>query len=196
MNVWYLPSMSIFHSSAEIRKCAEELIAYLRDLQDATGKDWTNENFRRLEAFAQSKNPDLKSYYRRQGEKSEFLWDFIASSSEAGIFLAAESEQAVHTSADVVALKHDFEKLLYVYSPIRMLITKARDQHHAQELADDLSAYAHGCCLTFNPGSSFVLHFGLWNGAGNVSYLWQSAGEPSPVSSEKIAFKLMNGTSR
>lgn len=182
----------MFQSSAEIRKCAEELIAYLRDLQDARGKDWTDENFRRLDAFAQSKNPELKSYYRKQGESSEFLWDFIASGLEVGIFLAAESEQAVHTTAHVVALKHDFEKLLYVYSPIRILIAKAKDQHHAQELAYDLAAYAQGCCLTFNPGASFILHFGLYSGAGNVSYHWQSAGEPKTLVPEKIVFELVN----
>jgi hypothetical protein len=192
----YLLSMSMFKSSAEIRKCAEELIAYLRDLQDARGTDWTNENFRRLEAFAKSKNPNLESYYRKQGEKSEFLWDFIASSTEAGIFLAAESEQEVHTPRHIVSLKHDFEKLLYVYSPIRILITKAKDQHHAQELADDLVAYARGCCLTFNPGASFILHFCLYDGAGNVSYHWQSAGEPNALSSEKIAFERINEPSR
>ena len=151
----------------------------------------TDENFRRLEAFAQSKNPDLKSYYRKQGEKSEFLWDFIASGLEVGIFLAAESEQAVHTDRDIVALKHDFEKLLYVYSPIRILITKARDQQHAQMLAGELAAYAQGCCLAFNPGASFVLHFGLYNGAGNISYHWQSAGEPKALVPEKINFELV-----
>ena len=78
--------MSIFQSSAEIRKCSEELIETLRDLEDARGRDWTSENFRRLEAFAQSMSPDLVSYYRKPGEKSEFLWDFIASSKEAGIY--------------------------------------------------------------------------------------------------------------
>ena len=110
--------------------------------------------------------------------------------------MAAESEQAVHTSTDVQALKHDFEKLLYVYSPIRILITKAKDLQHAEELADTLAEYADGCCLTFNPGASFILHFGLYNGAGNVSYHWQSAGEPNALRSEKIAFKLMNEPSR
>lgn len=182
----------MFQSSAEIRKCAEELIAYLRDLQDARGKDWTDENFRCLEKFAQSKNSDLKSYYRKRGERSEFLWDFIASGLEVGIFLAAESEQAAHTNADVVGLRHDFEKLLYVYSPIRILITKAKDEHRAQELADDLAAYAQGCCLTFNPGASFILHFGLYNGAGTVSFRWQSAGEPKALVPEKIVFELVS----
>jgi hypothetical protein len=182
----------IFESSVEIRQCANELIAYLQDLQDAQGKDWTDENFRRLEAFAHSKNPTLKSYYRKKGEKAEFLWDFIASGIEEGIFLAAESEQEVHNAAHVVALRHDFEKLLYVYSPIRILITKAKDRRHAQDLAEDLAIYAAGCCLMFNPGASFILHFGLYNGAGNVSYHWQSAGEPKDLVSEKIVFALVN----
>ncbi len=168
-----------------------ELVASLQDLQDARGPGWTDENFRRLKAFAQSRNPNLKSYYRKQGEKSEFLWDFIASGPHVGIFLAAESEQAVHTAPDIVALKHDFEKLLYVYSPIRILITKAKDQGHAETLAGELAEYAQGCCLVFNPGASFILHFGLYNGAGNVSYHWQSAGEPKALVPEKIIFDLV-----
>jgi hypothetical protein len=114
----------MFDTAAEIRRCADELIAALSDLPDATGDAWTQENFRRLDAFARLKNPTLTSYYRKHFEKTEFLWDFIAAAPEVGIFLAAESEQAVADESQVTALKHDFEKLLYVYSPIRILITR------------------------------------------------------------------------
>jgi hypothetical protein len=185
--------MSILSSSIDIRNCAEELIADLQDLQDAHGKDWTDENFRRLKAFVEKRDPTLECYYRKQGERKEFLWDFIASGLEEGIVLVAESEQEVHTAKHIVALKHDFEKLLYVYAPIRLLITKAKDRQDAQKLADELTAYAQGCCLTFNPGASFILHFGFYYGAGNVSYHWQSAGEPKALKKEKMCFKVVNG---
>ena len=96
----------------------------------------------------------------------------------------------------MLGLKHDFEKLLYVYSPIRILITKAKDRHHAQTLADELTSYAESCCLTFNPGASFILHFGLYDDAGNVSYHWQCKGEPKVLVPEKIAFELIEAPSR
>jgi hypothetical protein len=184
--------MHIMKTSDDIRLCAQELIASLSDLRDARGEAWTTENFVRLDAFARSKNPALKSYYKRPGENGEFLWDFVASAPQVGIFLVAESEQAVHNSGQIVALKHDFEKLLYVYSPIRILITKAKDRQHAQELANDLASYAQGCCLTFNPGASFILHFGLYGGSGNVSYHWQSVGEPKPLVVERVVFELVS----
>ena len=180
----------MFDTAAEIRKCADELIAVLSDLPDATGDAWTQENFRRLHAFTQLKNPTLTSYYRKHFEKGEFLWDFIATAPKAGIFLVAESEQAVADGPQVIALKHDFEKLLYVFSPLRVLITKARDRSHAEELAEALASYAHGCCLAFNPGAVFILHFALWHRAGNVSYVWQSRGEPNKPVAEIIRFEV------
>jgi hypothetical protein len=180
----------MFTSRAEIRKAAEDLIESLADLKDASGTTWTQENFRRLDEFALRINPSLESYYRRHGEKKEFLWDFIASSIDTGIIIAAESEQAVANENEVTDLKHDFEKLLYVYSPIRVLITKAKDAAHARKLSEVLAAYAHSCCLCFNPGSVFILHIGLWHGAGNVSYIWQSSGEPEAVVAERLSFEL------
>jgi hypothetical protein len=181
----------MFDTADEIRRCADELIAALSDLPDATGDAWTQENFRRLDAFARLKNPTLTSHYRKHLEKTEFLWDFIAAAPEVGIFLAAESEQAVANEPQVTALKHDFEKLLYVYSPIRILITKARDRNHAGELAEALASYAHGCYLAFNPGAVFILHFVLWHGSGNVSYIWQSRGEPNKRKTETIYFEVL-----
>jgi hypothetical protein len=180
----------MFTKASEIRQCANELIEYLADLPDAKGDPWTQENFRRLDEFARRKNPAIESYYLKHSEKKEFLWDFIASSAEAGIFIAAESEQAVADEGKVTGLKHDFEKLLYVYSPIRILITKARNAGHAKELSEKLAEYAHGCCLSFNPGSVFILHFGLWYDEGTVSYIWQSEGEPKPAVPERLAFEL------
>ena len=166
-------------TSKEILQCAQDLIADLRNLPDDRGKTWTATNFAKLENFVERRGQDLKSYYNRgKGEDREFLWDFIASSPETGIFLAAESEQKSHNAPAIGELKHDFEKLLYVYAPIRILITKARDREHAEEIVQTLRAYAKGCTLRFNPGSVFVLHFGCWDKKESFSYVFQSAGEP------------------
>ena len=83
-----------------------------------------------------------------------------------------------------------------MYSPIRILITKAKNSQHAQALADELTSYAESCCLAFNPGASFILHFGLYGGAGNVSYHWQSKGEPKTLAPEKISFELIESPGR
>lgn len=178
----------MLQTAAEIRECAYKLMASLRDLPDATSDEWTQEVFGRLDKFARSENSALKTYYRDHSEKAEFLWDFLAVAPETGIFLVAESEQAIGNERQITALKHDFEKLLYVYSPLRILVTKARNRDHAGELVQTLESYAHGCCLAFNPGAVFILHFGLWNDSGNVSYLWQSKGEPSELGPEPIHF--------
>lgn len=182
----------MFETAADIRRCADELIEALRDLPDVTGDAWTLENFRRLDAFTREKNPTLTSYHRKHPENAEFLWDFIAVAPQVGVFLAAESEQESVSEEQVRLLKHDFEKLLYVYSPIRVLITKASDPNHAAKLAGDLTSYAQGCCLAFNPGAVFILHFCLWNGAGNISYLWQSSGEPAKPKMESIRFEVVS----
>ena len=176
-------------TSRELLLYANELIDRLRPLEDDRGADFTERNFKLLELFAAEKNPKLKSYYRTKSNSKEFLWDFIAWSPNDGIFLACESEQAVHTNSEVENLKHDFEKLLYVYAPIRLLMTKAKDRGHAETLVESLRSYAKGCCLTFNPGAVFIIHFCLYHNGGNVFYIWQSEGEPHPTKEEELFFR-------
>ena len=109
-------------------------------------------------------------------------------SRQRGILLAAESEQEAHNAETVTALKHDFEKLLYVYAPLRVLVCKARNDDEAAQLVADLKAYALGCCQTFNPGAVFLIHIPLWSKQGTLNYVWQSDGNPNPSKSESMEF--------
>jgi hypothetical protein len=176
-------------SSAKILDYSNRLISHLSDRRlESRGKVWTDHNFSRLRSLFET-NPDVVCYHRpRAGtddKTSEFMWDFLAIQSNGGILLAAESEQ---NHLDAAGLKHDFEKLLYVFAPVRLLVAKARTKQEAASLALSLAEYAKGSCLHFNPGSAFILHFDLWNHAGSVSYLWQSKGEPTKLEPEEIDF--------
>jgi len=177
-------------SSKEILITAKSLISHLVSNRfESEGKEWTDHNFSRLRSFFKAET-EVSFYHRpRTGmteESKEFMWDFLAIQSNGGILLAAESEQAQRQSK---GLEHDFEKLLYVFAPLRILISKAATIEEAQQLASSLGEYAKGCCLHFNPGSVFILLFDLWGrDAGSVAYYWQSGGDPSKLELEEIRF--------
>jgi hypothetical protein len=177
----------------DICSTAHGLVDHLKSqIKDATGRRWTDQNFDALRSFAQQIDPTLSCFHKprldHEEDRHEFLWDFIASVPGQGIVLAAESEQESSTANKFVDLCHDFEKLLYVFAPLRVLITKATSEKHAEELAGKLAQYANGCCQNFNPGSAFILHFCLISGASLVSFIWQSKGSPASVKSEPIRF--------
>lgn len=175
-------------SRDKIAEAAQGLIKYLKVSRlESRGQEWTDHNFSRLRAYFEG-NTHITCHHKAragfQDEPHEFMWDFLAISSIGGIVLAAESEQDHRKGQD---LKHDFEKLLYVFSPLRLFISKAKSVDEAEALAASLSQYAKGCCLHFNPGSAFVLHFDLWN-TGSIAFLWQSDGEPAKLGSETVSF--------
>jgi len=176
-------------SSASIKSVAKQLANLLVDTRlESQGPEWTNHNFTRLEKFFE-KDAGVTCYYNSAKDsvdsRREFVWDFLAIKSNGGILLAAESEQH---HKEGIGFRHDFEKLLYVFSPIRLYITKAKTKEEAELLSHSLADYARGCCAHFNPGSVFILHFDLWNDSGSVTYLWQSKGEPVALESEEISF--------
>jgi len=181
-------------SHLEIRATAEGLVEHLKErIKDEQGKFWTDQNFTALRDFAAQIDSNASCFHKpRLGheadDRKEFLWDFIACRPSGGISLVAESEQQVTSQSHVLNLKHDFEKLLYVFAPLRVLIAKAESEMHAKELTQSLSNYANGCCRNFNPGSAFILHFCLFNKAGSRSYIWQSDGDPAPLKIETLEF--------
>ena len=137
-------------------------------------------------------------YHRHHpNDKTEFLWDFIASQKDSGILVVAESEQQSGNANELRGLKHDFEKLLYVFAPIRILICKHRKPEAAQTLLKELQDYSGECCVAFNPGAVFLVHFGWWNDLGSESYIWQCEGEPTKVKMVTMKFKpLKKATNR
>ena len=164
----------------------------VREGEYLTGRRWTEHVFEMLRNFCESElglNPSSDCFHQYHPDgKIEFLWDFIGTSLDRGVILAAESEQATTSDPQIISLQHDFGKLLYVFAPIRLLICKSKSREHSAMLLDRITEYAKGCCLNFNPGATFVIHFCLHQDAGAHSYLWQSAGAPNRPEMEPIAF--------
>jgi len=134
-------------------------------------------------------------YHGHPDGKGEFLFDFTAFRGDTGMVIAGESEQYTYSQPQKESLMHDFEKLLYVYAPIRVLICKSKDQAVSSELIEELTQYGHRCCRSFNPGAVFLIHFRLWfwqNGSekkSSYSYIWQSAGKPYETTEETLSFE-------
>jgi len=184
--------MQTLTSRREIFETAQLLAKHLEaEYKDSQGSEWTNHIFAELRNFSRRELglEDTDCFHKNHPDgKGEFLWDFIAVSPRGRTLLVTESEQTTHSTGAERGLKHDFSKLLYVYAPIRVLICKAKDALHAESLVDELKAYAHDCCISFNPGSVFLLHFCLWHDQRSRNYIWQSEGHPSEVREETLKF--------
>lgn len=182
----------MLHTRVEIANAALLLADRLRlaEICD-TGGAWTEQVFEQLREFCvhdlQLQRTECFHKNHPDGQ-NEFVWDFIAVRRNTGILLAAESEQATRKAGEVTDLKHDFEKLLYVFAPLRVLICKAVDGEHLKSLIEALIAYADGCCTNFNPGAAFLLHFRLPGGKDSRTYIWQSKGYPNQLSIESLKF--------
>jgi len=147
--------------------------------------NWTSANFLALDKFSPS-GPALKRCHKRN--ENEFLWDYIATDDQQGIYLVAESEKATGSrDAESFPLRHDFEKLLYVFAPLHLMLCKARDVRDADRIAKILTEYGEGCCANFPSGSAFILYCRVFEG-NNVSYSWQAQGDPQPMARGCVAF--------
>ena len=179
-------------SRDEIRSASLTLAGRLREgYQDIKGEAWTDHIFNELRAFCMTElSVKVEDCFHRRHPttQNEFLWDFIAVNQDSGILLAAESEQEAHNTATITGLKHDFEKLLYVYAPLRVLVCKARNSDEAKHLVAELTAYALGCCKAFNPGAVFLIHVCPWHNQPPLNYIWQSDGDPQQRRSEAMNF--------
>jgi hypothetical protein len=183
-----------------ILKTAKLLASKLQlERSDLDGARWTAKNFNLLRVFCQQQwgiNPKTDCFHKkRKGHPSdlnEFLWDFIATTKERGILLAAESEQKSHTKRDQTGLNHDFEKLLYVFAPIRLLIVKGKAKDESDIVAG-LQRYIGGCCQNFNPGSVFLIHYRCWTTKDDPqvkssTYYWQADGKPKTHKTTDLKF--------
>ena len=175
-------------SRAAVKAEAERLIRHLQQEPIDSAKSWTCHNFDALDKFGPS-GFSLKRFHAKR--ESEFLWDYIASDDNQGIYLVAESEKQTGTrDAEKVPLRHDFEKLLYVFAPLRLMLCKATDADDAKRIATDLCKYAQGCCANFPPGSAFILYCRV-SGGEDISDFWQAPGDPQPMSKCCIDFHAL-----
>ncbi|HZL26415.1 MAG TPA: hypothetical protein VFC39_07790 [Acidobacteriaceae bacterium] len=170
----------------ESKNLALELIAFLKtEIEDTRHQlEWSERNFSLLREFSNLKGaesfPTAKGT-TPQDKRAQFLWDFIAYVRDKGILIAAESEHGLN----IDGLKHDFEKLLYVRSPIKLLMCRMQRADDDARVKDELSKYMKSACSTFSPGEVFILYFVWWAGDKDenrdVAYYLQIEGESSHV---------------
>jgi hypothetical protein len=172
--------MSEFPKSAlEIRLTAERLVKFLREnIQDTHGRqEWSYRNFSLLRKFT----AEYGAANFPSDEEKEFLWDFVAYIGGKGLLLVAESEWNSAPSE----VEQDFEKLLYVRSPLKLMLCRMRTEEDAEGLRSRLSHFAASTCCEYSPAEVFVLYCVWW--AGNAErnrdcvYSLQIGGEPSHV---------------
>lgn len=94
-----------------------------------------------------------------------------------GILLAAESEHAEDTNG----LKHDFEKLFYVRSPLKLFMCRTSSKSVADVIKSNLEVYMRETCSKFSPAEVFILYF-VWSADEqgtnkDIAYLLQMKGD-------------------
>jgi hypothetical protein len=178
-------------SSQECRNLAKKLIDFLRERIGNTNerRGWTKRNICLLQRFADQEGfasfPD-----RREGRaEKQFLWDYVAYAEGRGLVLVAESEHDNGTK-DKEEFQRDFEKLLYVRSPLKLMLCWAKSVEKAREIL----SWVKRCmeppsneptCTEFSPAEVFIL-FCTCSDKQDFVYQLQIGGEPMhrPISGE------------
>jgi hypothetical protein len=157
--------MTQTYSREDASKLSRELIEHLRQgIRDTSRQDeFGQRNFALLREYAakhgaesypsaKDSPPELKA--------AQFLWDFIACQPQKGILLAAESEHDNKKNA----ILEDFEKLLYVRSPLKLMMCRVNGEKQATEIKDWLQEFMQKTCTWYTPGEVYVLYCVYWSG--------------------------------
>jgi hypothetical protein len=186
----------------EYRNLAKKLIDFLRDNIGNTNerKGWTKRNICLLQRFADREGFD--SFPDRRGGKNEkqFLWDYVSYARYRGLVIVAESEHDNKTK-DKMVFQHDFEKLLYVRSPVKLMLCWAK----SEEKASEILAWVKECmerpskeptCTEFSPAEVFILYCTCSDKQDFVYWL-QIEGEPMhrPICNEEFEQMPRGGAS-
>ena len=150
---------------------ADRLVEFLKSkIRDTHHRpEWTERNFDVLREFSDSLGigaecyPSAKNIAPEQKAR-QFLWDFIAYKPQKGILLAVESE---HMN-DKHSILEDFEKLLYVRSPVKLMMCRVHDPANAERQAIQIKDWAQDfmeqTCTWYSPGEVFILYCVYWSG--------------------------------
>ena len=185
-------------SSKDCRDFAHRVVQHIAGSEGSpeNATQWTARNLGALRTFAKSYAADCVTYLSRKHDptdekKGEYLFfDFLAYVPKKGFLIAAETE---FDNKTIESLQGDFEKLLYLHAPCKIMMCRASDPHHAAHIAAQLSYYANDVCDQFSPGEVFVLFFPNY-GSGDMeelSFYWQVPGEPHPQCLEPFRFVPM-----
>ena len=157
-------SPSFPRTRGEILERGRLLVEHLQNAipDTLTAEAWTSENLVALRAFAATEQ-GLKHFPPQPGanQKDAFLWDYIAYKQGEGIAIVAESE---HNMQSLDGLKHDFEKLFYAISPIKLFVFRGdlEDRTPTEKIIRSLRAYMTECCSRFLPGELYILYCRTW----------------------------------
>jgi hypothetical protein len=148
----------------EYRDFAKDLVDFLREHIGNTNerKGWTKRNICLLQRFADKNG--FTSFPDKRGGKTErqFLWDYVAYSPYRGLVIVAESEHDNRTK-DKKVFQHDFEKLLYVRSPVKLMLCWAKTKKKAEQILSWVGACMKPpsqkpTCTEFSPAEVFILY--------------------------------------
>jgi hypothetical protein len=178
-------------TAPEIKKLTEELFKFLKGKvkNTRTQAKWTCQNKKLLEEHF--RNLGLACFFSGSQDGPEFLWDFVGYIKSRGILIAAESEWNNRESS----LKEDFEKLLYVRSPLKLFMCrlKSKDQKaadsEAEKLQQELKKFMEQTCTYYSRGETFIIYCVWWTLEGgenrDIAFILQVNGEPDYVDIEK-----------
>ncbi len=176
-----------FNNSAETNlKLATDLITHLRtNIQNTSQQEeWSQRNFSLLRSFAVLNGA---RGCPTEGKDRQFLWDFIAYKQGSGILLAAESEH----SSKQEELTYDFEKLLYVRSPLKLMMCRITSESNANRIVKWLSEWMVDSCSEYSAGEVFIIYCVWWDeGTGNrdKAFVFQVPGDPNYVTITEAKF--------
>jgi hypothetical protein len=170
------------YSAEQARNLANELVEFLKsEIRDTQHQDeWTQRNLRLLREFTRAieaeSYPSAKDASPGQKAK-QFLWDFIAYKPKKGVLLAVETE---HEDKEHSIL-YDFEKLLYVRSPVKLMMCRVAGEEDALRIRGKAQEFMEQTCTLYSPGEVFVLYCVWWSGHEHdnrdFAYLLQIKGE-------------------
>jgi hypothetical protein len=176
-------------TAAKVRRLALGLVQFLKtNIEDTHDRrDWTERNLELLRRFAA--DYDAASFPSEDG--GEFLWDFIAYVKERGILLAAESEHDKNPGG----IDHDFEKLLYVGSPLKLMMCRMKSEADAESIRQRLYAFMKSTCCEYSTGEAYILYCVWWAGHyehnRDRAFILQIPGEPTHVAMGDVEFQAV-----
>jgi hypothetical protein len=134
-----------------------------------------------LQRFADQRHFDSSPDRRDGKNEKQFLWDYVAYDKGRGLAIVAESEHDNRTE-NKKEFQHDFEKLLYVRSPVKLMPCWAKTKEKAEEILSWVSECLEppgeaSTCTEFSPSEVFILYC-TCSTAQRFVYWLQIHGEP------------------
>jgi hypothetical protein len=171
-------------TAEKIRAIASDLVDHLRvELTDTSDRrGWTDKNIYALQSF----NPEgfaleCSPWSASDGSdaRGEFLWDFTSNVKGTGLLIAVESEWR----NEIDEIRRDFKKLLYVRSPIKLMICRVDEKKvFGACICDELFKCMKDECSEFVPGELFIIYCRKWSNDdgsnGDIVFQLQIEGEP------------------